>query len=256
MRPTASILRALMFGVVLILGSGCASGPTDAGAAPVVPTPSASAERATSVPVPSASELGPIPLPDDRATPPGEYVLSADALYGVPPLRLTFTVTRDGWESWGPGLVTIAAGERREVGFGFADVADVYVDPCRWDRLGAIRPRVGSTVDDLVVALQRVPHAHATKPVDATLGGVAGRYLELTIDPHQDFRTCDGGAFHIWIDSRGNSRYYQGPGQVEQFWVLDAHAVRLVVEASFFPEASSESRADLRGILDSIRIGE
>jgi hypothetical protein len=209
---------------------------------------------ATSIPSAAAIGLDPAPLPNDLPTPPGQYVLSADARYGIPPLQISFTLTRDGWESWGPGTVTIDADVRKEVGFGFANVADLYADPCHWERLGVTRPRVGPTVDQLIAGLRTVPHVRASDPIDAKLGGVAGRYVELTIDPDQDFTTCDRGEFHIWVDSRGESRYYQGPGQIEQFWVLDAKGVRLVVEGSFFPEAASDSRADLRQVLDSIRI--
>ena len=247
------ISRVVMLCAAVALAASCA-GPTVDGTSSVASTPSPQVGRASSIPATSAAEPGPVPLPNDLPTPPGLYVLAADARYGISPLRITFRLTRDGWESWGPGAVTIDADVRREVGFGFANVADLYADPCHWDRLGVTQPRIGPTVDQLIAGLGEVPHVRANEPISAKLGGVAGRYVELTIDPDQDFKTCDRGEFHIWVDSRGESRYYQGPGQVEQFWVLDAKGVRLVVEGSFFPEASPEDRADLRQVLDTLRI--
>jgi hypothetical protein len=37
-------------------------------------------------------------------------------------------------------------------------------------------------------------------------------------------------------------------------WTLDVDGVRLVIEASFIPEASPEDRAELERIIDSIQI--
>jgi hypothetical protein len=253
MRACSWISRVAALGTAAALAAGCA-GTTIDNSSPVAAAPSPRVGSAAFIPAASVPGRDWVPLPNDLPTPPGRYVLSADAQFGIPPLEITFELTQDGWESWGPGVVTIERDVRDEVGLGFANVTDLYADPCKWDRLGVTEPPVGPSVDQLIAGLREVPHVRASDPIDTRLGGVAGRYVELTVDPDQDFSTCDRGEFHIWVESRGNSRYYQGPGQIEQFWVLDAYGVRLVVEGSFFPEASSKSRADLREIVESIRI--
>ena len=107
---TLSISRVLALGAAVAVGASCA-GPTIDGTSPVAPTLSPHVATATVIPATSAAELGPVPLPNDVPTPPGQYVLSADARYGIPPLQISFTLTRDGWESWGPGAVTIDSPE-------------------------------------------------------------------------------------------------------------------------------------------------
>ena len=104
-----------------------------------------------------------MPLPDDMPTPAGEYVLAPDALYGIPPLRITFAVPTEGWESWGPGVVTTDPGERGGVGIGFANIANVFVDPCHWETLGLVEPAVGPSVDDLAQALTKQPRIHGDR---------------------------------------------------------------------------------------------
>ena len=115
----------------------------------------------------------PRPLPDDLLTPPGSYVLAGDALYGIPPLEITFTVSREGWVSWGPGVVTTEPDIRDQVGMGFADVANLYADPCQWRTGGVLDPAVGPSVDDLVDArnqLGQMATAFADLGFDVDIG--------------------------------------------------------------------------------------
>jgi hypothetical protein len=155
--------------------------------------------------------------------------------------------------SWGAGVVTTEPDLRDQVGIGFANVANLYKDPCRW--VGAAAdPAVGPSVEDLIQAFASQQGFHATAPTAISLAGFAGRYIELTIDAGLDFSRCDQGTVHSWIDVKGNSRYYQGPGQVEQLWVIDVAGTRVVVEGSLFPQASPANRGALAEIIKSIRI--
>ena len=183
--------------------------------------------------------------PGRPADPAGSYTLAADRLYGVPPLDITFTIPSDGWVSWGPGVLTNEPNERDHVGIGFHNVANLYKDPCLWRTSGEAAPRVGPTVADLTAAFARQPHFTASAPTDVTVDGFRGSFMTMTIDADLDFAGCDSGQVHSWIDPDGNSRYYAGPGQVEQFWIVDVDGTRLVIEGSFFPDAPPANLTDL-----------
>ena len=235
---------------------GCASSasePPSTGAAP--PPTSAAPPTATALePTPSIAESTPRPLPDDLPTPAGSYTLAADRLYGVPPLDVTFTIPSDGWVSWGPGVLTDEPDGRDHVGIGFHTVANLYKDPCLWRTNGEAAPRVGPTVADLAAAFAQQPHFTASAPTDVTVDGFRGSLMTMTIDADVDFARCDSGQVHSWIDPDRNSRYYDVPGQVEQFWIVDVDGARLVVEGSFFPDAPPANLADLAKIVESIEI--
>jgi hypothetical protein len=242
----------LVIVVATMLPIGCSSFPGSGASRTPEPTVAPSVIQILGA-GPTAAPA-PRPLPDDLPTPAGEYFLAGDSLYGVPPLRISFSVPSDRWLSWGPGILTDEPDVRAVVGVSFIGVANVYVDSCRWDTRGVQDPAVGPTVDDLVTALSKLPNVTATTPVDVRMAGFSGRYIELAIDDDLRFPDCDGGEVHFWVNSDGGSRYYQGPGQIERFWVLDVDGTRLMIEGSLFPGASSANRDELQQILDSVVI--
>ena len=52
---------------------------------------------------------------------------------------------------------------------------------------------------------------------------------------------------------RGGDRYQQGPGQVEELWILDVDGQRLVIDATHMPATSMADVAELHSILRTIR---
>jgi hypothetical protein len=227
--------------------AGCASGQQ----------PSPAFSRGT----PAVASLSPVaesptprPLPNDVPTPPGSYVLAGDALYGISALDITFTVPREGWISWGPGVVTTEPEVRDRVAIGFVNVANLYADACHWRTAGVLNPAVGPSVAELVDGLAALRRFTASAPTEVSLAGFAGSYVELTIDADLDFSTCDAGEVHSWVAAQGGSRYHQGPGQIEQFWILDVRGTRLVIDRSLFPQASRANRDDLARIIESIQV--
>lgn len=104
-------------------------------------------------------------------------------------------------------------------------------------------------------------------PEDVSLDGYGGTHLELTVpklpvDGTGDdisFRGCVGGKLKSWvaaIDTEpGDAFYgYTGPGYVEEFWILDVDGTRLVIEANWSPASPRGEVAEMRAILESIRI--
>jgi hypothetical protein len=140
------------------------------------------------------------------------------------------------------------------------DVGQVPRDPCRWsDSLDD----PGPSVDDLVEALVAQAQRDASPPVAVTLGGYSGRYLEWSVPADAivsgdgDFAGCDPQDEHLdfvsWLGDGFGERWQQVAGQVDRLWVLDVAGQRLVVDATYSPDASEEQRAELEQVVESIR---
>jgi hypothetical protein len=119
-------------------------------------------------------------------------------------------------------------------------------EPCRPDAEMIPDIAVGPTVDDFVSALVDRPSLDVTAPVDVTLAGFAGKYLDLQVP--DDIRGCDTYqpiAGHI---------YAQGPGHRWHMWILDVNGVRVVVETNDYAGTPPERLAEIQLIVDSIVI--
>ncbi len=194
----------------------------------------------------------PLP-PDDVDLQPGTYTLDrttvpAENSAGFDSVRITFAVP-SGWESWDLGVLHDVG----ELGVTFWNVSSVPADPCHWERGG---PRVGPTVGDLATALADQARRHATTPTDVTLGGYTGRHLTLRVPRHSEFSTCDLGYFVSWDapPSSAFGRYQQGPGQVDELWILDVDGFRLVIDAGYWGSTPARIRAEIHRIVDSVRV--
>ena len=107
---------------------------------------------------------------------------------------------------------------------------------------------VGPTVDDLVTALVDHPSLDVTSPVDVTLAGYSGKYLDLQVP--DDISACApykpmDGATHF---------YAQGPGQRWHMWILDVGGVRVLVETDDFAGTSAQRLAEEQAMIDSLEI--
>jgi hypothetical protein len=159
----------------------------------------------------------------------------------VPPGWFNF----DGWAmSKGPEVSSVFVT--------FWDVDRVYPTPCNWKYKPMVDP--GRGVHGLASALAKQPRRKATAPAEAELAGFRGMYVEWSVPTDVDFDDCDEGVFESWT-ARGwaSDRYQQAPGQVDRIWILDVNGARLLIDASYFPEATSHDRAELETVVDSIR---
>jgi hypothetical protein len=74
------------------------------------------------------------------------------------------------------------------------------------------------------------------------------------------FTGCEEGKLKSWVGfidrtEEGDAFYgYTGPGFREEFWILDVEGTRLMIAAERSPGSPSEDLAELRAILDSIKI--
>jgi hypothetical protein len=119
-------------------------------------------------------------------------------------------------------------------------------------------------VDDLANALVDVPMRNATKPIEVTIDGYAGMYLEWSVPAElevigdSEFPACDSTSeghndFLSWTGKGwASDRYHQGAGQVDQLWILDIAGSRLVIDAFSMPYATAEEREELLAVVESI----
>ena len=154
-------------------------------------------------------------------------------------------------------------GTARALGLSSWIVGNIYADPCQWGD-GLLEPPVGPSVDDLADALAKQPMRNGTTPTAVTVDGYDGKYLELTIPADLDLATCSKvpgasastpGAFVSWVGPAGDDYMgFAGPGSHDRVWILDVDGVRLVLDATDFPQATAADRAELQSIIDSIQI--
>jgi hypothetical protein len=109
------------------------------------------------------------------------------------------------------------------------------------------------------------PFKVTSPPKDVTPHGYSGKHLELTVPDlpvnrdlgERFFRGCVERKLMSWIATNlggGYWGYNSEPGRTEEFWILDAEGSRLVIEASWSPDAPRQDLVEMRAILDSIRI--
>ena len=245
-----------------LLASACAAS-TGVSSPPSTSSPVSSA--VPSAPPTASARATPHAMPTfDRDVPlqAGTYVFDFTRLDapGKPFPRVLITVP-NGWSGFRAFGVDSGSGSRFHF-VSFWTVVDVYTNPCHW-----LGPKVhpGPTVDELAAVLAAQPLRNATVPVRVSLGGYHGKYLEQSIPNGIAFSDCDkdpsDGQFYFesWTGNvlwnapyDTTDRHEQGPGQVDQLWILDVEGRRLVIDASYMPGATAQDRAGLQQVVDSI----
>ena len=167
----------------------------------------------------------------------------------MPRIQITLP---DGWFNYKGVAVGKGRKFRPKTFVFFWDVAEVYPRPCKWAFKSMIDP--GRDVEGLASALAKQPLRNATAPTDTEFAGFRAKYLELSVPTNIDFDDCDEGFFESWTaNGWASDRYQQTPGQVDRIWILDVNGERLVIDASYLPEATPQDRTELERVVDSIR---
>lgn len=233
-------------GLVLVAAiAGCGSsggGPQNTSPPATDPTPSPTIQ-----PISEFPDFGPLE-PEDYFVAPGDD----------PSPRVVFTVPADGWSEWIGA--TKFAGDGH-VAVSIATVTNLVRHACD-DHSRPDPP--GPTVDDLASALADLaPFRVTSPPTDITIYGYRGQHLELTVPDlpvegrgdDRRFTGCIEGKLKSWIAPPYGAFYgYTGPGYTEEFWILDVDGSRVVIAAERSPDSPAKDLAELRAMLDSIRI--
>jgi len=237
-----AVVVVAIVGFNLLPKSGGVGGPSPTLAPTPTPTP-------TEAPTPSGS-----PAVRNGPLPAGTYIIGPapkDRFWSCPePLTpacsntigLVVTVP-DGWTGVGNESIWLRENAPPDgAAVLFTRGADLYVDPCSIDS----SIPVGPTAADFATALANHPLLDVTAPVDVSLAGYSGRYVDLQVP--SDISACP--FYRPWEPGL----YAQGPSQRWHLWILDVGGQRVVVQSTDYAGTSAEDRSALQAIVDSIQI--
>jgi len=168
-------------------------------------------------------------------------------------IRITLAVP-DGWAGIDTTAIWLASQEAKApsgAALNFGRGAWLHSDPCltaeQVQKNGAPPDiPVGPTVDDFASAIADHPTLDATAPVDVTLAGYSGKYIDLQLPA--DISACE--TYFPWEPGI----YAQGPSNRFHLWILDVDGIRVVVQSIDYAGTSAERQAELQAIVDSIQI--
>jgi hypothetical protein len=141
------------------------------------------------------------------------------------------------------------------------DVGKVPLDPCNWR--GTFRTP-GPTVNDLVAALQAQRGRQTTTPKNVTFAGYHTRHFEWSAPSHwkvtgdADWAGCDalpsGHQDYIgWLGNGGGERYALVAGQTDRMWIFKVNGQRMLLDASFSPDATPAQISEMMQVAGSLR---
>ena len=115
---------------------------------------------------------------------------------------------------------------------------------------------MGRTVDELAEAWANMPGFNATAATDYTIDGFRGKQVEFTVPDYTQDQDCVNNEFGLWSRTDGSwlGDFAEGPHEHRLLRILDVDGTRLVISASYLPNASPQDRADLDEILASIQL--
>ena len=246
-------------GTLLVAAGGDDEDPVETVTSPTTAT------TAAPVPAPApAKDISEVFASSPEAFPdlePGRYSIDPDR-DDTTPLRVTYEVAAEDWSAWFGAVKTTGPGGTMLT---ITTLNNLVTDGCRDFR--PLEPPVGPTVNDLATALtQLAPFEVTAPPTDVTLLGYTGKHLELTVPDlgftgggEAQFADCLGGELHSWISPQNDNGAtsfsgYGGPGETEEFWILDVDGTRLVLVKWDSPQTTAEDLFERDAIFDSIRI--
>ena len=249
--------------VVLVVGSQLLGGsaPAGVGGAPsAVPSPTAAP---TPAPTPGAT-----PLPTTWVgIPRGPFVVTGTD----DPVQVTLDIASSGWVSL-PQFDSVSKDDDGldppdtvgaallawawPAGTGFY----VYGDPCRWST--TIPETAATTPDEIAAGLAAQASRDATAPIDVTVGGYAGKaitvHVPMTFEVpnatrEEEFADCDLNQFGSYAAEGETepSRNHQGPGQIDELWILDVNGAIVILDAMYGPAVPAQLVDEMRALAES-----
>lgn len=189
------------------------------------------------------------------------------------PVQVTVTVESSGWLPL-PGLDGITKDDDGldppdsvgaallawgwPAGTGF----HVYGDPCQWRSTVPETP--ATTPGEIAAAFASQAMTQATAPVDVTVGGYPGKAVTVQVPMsyevpgatrEEEFGDCDESAFAYYGTEAGDGtevgRNAQGPGQIDELWILDVEGTILILDVTYGPAAPAELVEEARAMAES-----
>lgn len=137
---------------------------------------------------------------------------------------------------------------------------DVYGDPCQWSTTVPETP--ATTPDEFAAAFAAQASTDATAPVDVMVGGYAGKTITLHVPMayevpgatrEEEFGDCDNDIFGFYgVEGEPEpARNAQGPGQIDELWILDVNGAIVILDAAYGPATPAELVEELRTLAQS-----
>lgn len=236
--------------VVVLVGAGAfLLRPAPAGIAAPSTGPSPAA-TAPGTPSPSPTETAaPSPTLVPGAVPPGPYRFAADGGAGDAALTVTIPSGGPGWTASDGLFIAKATPSGPLIGVWPGGITGTYVDPCFDHTLKKPAPK---GVDGLIEALADQPGISSDPPVDVTVSGYSGRYVDLTVT--QDITQCDGGpdeAFWIWDGNKSDRRYVLATGELDRIYAIDVNGKRFTFNMLYQTDTAEADRLEAESILET-----
>jgi hypothetical protein len=240
----AAVVAAILIGAQLLGGPSDGSGL----GGPTSPTPEPSPTPGASAAEPSASQ--------DAFLPDGPILVYDPVPEGAP--SVTMTIRATGW-TYNADFSALAKGDELDnlpeaaflpesvpAGSGYY----VYGDPCRWESTSPEAP--ATTVDEVVAALAAQASRDPSEPVDVTVGSYAGKHITLHVPDDMNAASCEGGEWAMYgVEPDSFARYNQGPGQVDDLWVIDVDGAIVIIDAMSRPDTPDALIAEMRTMAES-----
>jgi hypothetical protein len=183
---------------------------------------------------------------------PGTYLVPS-AEWAVADFTITFP---EGWSADDGYLFSKHEDEAGELSLRAAVVDELFDDACGADR--QVVP-VGPTAADLVAALQAQVGPEVGPPVATTLGGHPATRLDLRVPDGLDLTSCrlfDSGirGLQLWHSVPAEDYFVLLPNADASVYVVELAGDLQLFVTQHRDDSSNEDVAELRAILDSIRI--
>lgn len=252
----AAVIAVVLIGVQLLGSPGNVGGPD--GESPS-PEPS-SAE-------PSAAPSSAEPSSAAEGIPQGPFVVTSSD----DPVQVTVDIASSGWAPLSAfdavtkdddGLDPPETVGAAFLAWGWPAGAEfnVYEDPCLWSTTAPETP--ATTPEEIAAAFASQASTNATEPVDVTVGGFAGKAVTLQTPMSYDvpgatreeeFGDCDENAFAFYgvVGEDGYARNSQGPGQIDELWILDVDGSIVILDATHSPATPTELVEEVRALAES-----
>jgi hypothetical protein len=248
----AAVVVAVFIGAQLLGSPGGLGGPGDE------PSPSSEASVAEPTAEPSVAE----PSSSADGLPDGPILVFDPPAEGAP--SVTMTISATGWTHLAElgalekGVEIENVPEAVVVPDALAPGAGLYVygDPCRW--ASTLPDTPATTVDEIVAALAAQASRDASEPVDVTIGGYAGKMITLHVPDDAVFSECEAGdqgpefgTYQVEAVQDRPSRYHQGPGQIDDFWIVDVEGSIVIIDAMYRPDTPPATIEEMRALAES-----
>jgi hypothetical protein len=243
--------------VVAVAGITILGRPSDSGVGGAVSPGLSPSPIASALPSAAQSPTGVTPLPEGVVS-GGTYRLRP--LASAPSLAVDAIVPA-GWFGGPPCCLAGPVGESNGpdgIALHFLDANSIFSDPCHWNVNGSGPGQpgdiaVGPSVEELAAALAANAASEATTPTDVTIGGFAGKRVDLQLPPGE-CDTLDGNAVYFVFGGREGYIYAQGDGSDWQVSIVDVDGTRLIVALFSYAGTSAADLSAAQAIIDSLVI--